>query len=381
MDQSLRSERVLIGIFLVLIFAVPAWQTIVEVRRGEKPQALDVFQQKPTAANLRAYERDLEDASEVARGLRPWAQFAQYSWLKDGGEKVVLGRDGWLFYGPGVQYLTERSDARKGNSNVRQAIQAIVAFHQELAARNIRLLVMPVPNKESVYPERLTHRIAEHQPVLSEETRALMSALREAGVAVVDLSEIFAKAKTQSSGTGALYLVQDSHWSPAGLDLAAKAVGQRICGEGWIPTGRVEYEFRSVTEAREGDILRMLRVPALERRAVPETIRCDRVVRCDDHSRYRDDPASDVLVLGDSFLRIFETDEPGSAGFIAHLAKELKRPLASIINDGGASTLVRQELSRRPALLANKKVVIWEFVERDIRLGTEGWQILTGKAD
>ncbi len=29
-----------------------------------------------------------------------------------------------------------------------------------------------------------------------------------------------------------------------------------------------------------------------------------------------------------------------------------------------------------PTLLENKKVVIWEFVERDIRFGTEGWQIV-----
>ena len=64
----------------------------------------------------------------------------------------------------------------------------------------------------------------------------------------------------------------------------------------------------------------------------------------------------------------------GGAGFIAHLARELKQPLASVVNDGGASTLVRQELHRRPALLENKRVVVWEFVERDIRLGMEGWQ-------
>jgi hypothetical protein len=78
--------------------------------------------------------------------------------------------------------------------------------------------------------------------------------------------------------------------------------------------------------------------------------------------------------MGDSFLRIYEQDEPGSAGLIAHLARELKQPLASIVNDGGASTLVRQDLARRPRLLANKGLVIWEFVERDIRDGTEGWQ-------
>ena len=63
-----------------------------------------------------------------------------------------------------------------------------------------------------------------------------------------------------------------------------------------------------------------------------------------------------------------------TAGFIEHLACELGLPLTSVVNDGGASTLVRQELSRKPALLRNKKLVVWEFVERDIRFGTEGWQ-------
>jgi hypothetical protein len=98
------------------------------------------------------------------------------------------------------------------------------------------------------------------------------------------------------------------------------------------------------------------------------------VLRAGTQEVYRDLADSQVLVLGDSFLRIFQQDEPGAAGFVAHLARNLKQPVASIINDGGASTLVRQELNRRPNLLANKKVVIWEFVERDIRFGTLGWQ-------
>ena len=91
---------------------------------------------------------------------------------------------------------------------------------------------------------------------------------------------------------------------------------------------------------------------------------------------YQDDPHSEVLVLGDSFCRIYSQDEPGTAGFVEHLAYELGTAVASIVNDGGASTLVRQQLSRNPNLFANKKVVVWQFVERDIRFGTEGWQIV-----
>ena len=33
----------------------------------------------------------------------------------------------------------------------------------------------------------------------------------------------------------------------------------------------------------------------------------------------------------------------------------------------------REELRARPVFLHNKKVVLWEFVERDIGLGLKGW--------
>jgi hypothetical protein len=107
-----------------------------------------------------------------------------------------------------------------------------------------------------------------------------------------------------------------------------------------------------------------------------ETVVCQQVMD-PNGAVYADAPASPILVLGDSFLRIFQRDEPGAAGFIAHLARELKRPLTSVVSDGGASTLVRQELQRNPNLLKNKKVVIWEFVERDLRFGMEGWQVVS----
>ena len=48
----------------------------------------------------------------------------------------------------------------------------------------------------------------------------------------------------------------------------------------------------------------------------------------------------------------------------------------ALVNDGGGSTLVRQELRARPEFLKNKKVVLWEFVERDIGLGLEGWRLV-----
>jgi hypothetical protein len=106
-----------------------------------------------------------------------------------------------------------------------------------------------------------------------------------------------------------------------------------------------------------------------------------------------------VLVLGDSFCRIYQYPEPqslgempatagaghpgesgakrllpGSAGFISHLALALKSPVDAIVSDGGAATDVRRRLSTNPEILEGKQVVVWEFVERDIAMGSQGWE-------
>jgi hypothetical protein len=359
--------------FLAIVFTMPLLQLVVEVRRGQGVSALDVFRQKPTSANLRAYEHNLEDASVVACALRPLFQSVQFTWLRDGGEKALVGRDGWLFYKPGFDDMIARGQPATATND---PVAAIVAFRDALAARGIQLLVLPAPNKESIYPDRLTRRAPEGQVLLSPRTRDLLVRLHAARVECVDLFAVFAAARTKASAPNAVpfYLKQDSHWSPDGVRLAAHTVAQRLAVLGWVRPGQARFAVKPAPVDRLGDVLGMLQSPPIERASVPESVPCVQVVREDGGQLYQDEPDSEVLVLGDSFLRIYQRDEPGAAGFIAHLAKELRQPLTSLVNDGGASTLVRQELYRRPALLKNKRVVVWEFVERDLRLGTEGWQ-------
>ena len=102
-----------------------------------------------------------------------------------------------------------------------------------------------------------------------------------------------------------------------------------------------------------------------------------------------------VLLLGDSFSRIYQTAEPqslgrtlepaaepagpkcllpGSAGFPSLLAEALRAPVDYVLADGGAATDVRRKLSVYGEILEGKKVVIWEFTERDVGLGRRGWE-------
>lgn len=367
-------QWLLILAFLAIIGTVPLVQVAVEVSRGDEVRALAVFNQPPTAARLRAFEQGLEDANWAAQASRPWMLFAQFAWLGEGGEKAVIGEDGWYFYKPGVKYLVSRPEHAKTAGAPDDPFAAIVDYRDQLAARQIQLVVMPVPNKESIYPERLTRRAGASRPVLAPRTQDLLARLREAQVEVIDLFSAFGSARNQADASAPLYLAQDTHWSPAGVELAAQMAAQRLLELGWVRSGPADYGERPAPVKRVGDILRMLQVPAIERRVTPETVPCRQVIHRETGDAYRDAAEAEILVLGDSFTRIYQQDEPGAAGFIAHLARVLKQPMMSVINDGGGSTLVRQELRSRPAFLRNKKVVLWEFVERDIGLGLEGWQ-------
>ncbi|MDM8007839.1 MAG: hypothetical protein QUV05_16995, partial [Phycisphaerae bacterium] len=293
-------------------------------------------------------------------------------------EQALVGRQGWWFYRPDAQFVTERCpDQPMSKTGPRAAVSAIVAFRDQLAQRGIHLLVVPVPGKPSVYPDMITSRAGPCDPRCHEHTRRLLDELAAADVETVDLLDVFAKARAGAgpSDPGTLYLMRDTHWTNVGARLAAEAVGRRIRDLNLVPAGPVGYDVRWVSVGRPGDVLQMPKCPSIERLFEPQDVRCQQVlIRGDDYLPYRDDSASPILVLGDSFLRICERDEPGSAGFIAHLAKELAQPLASIVNDGGASTLVRQALADKPGLLVGKKLVVWEFMERDIRFGLEGWQ-------
>ena len=375
MTESKTKHISLIISFMLVLLIVGTTQLAYELREEQGVQLAELFRQLPTKDNLRMFESDLRKNCRLAEMLRPSVQYVQFLVLRDTGDKALMGRADWFFYMPAVQYLIEPLPADSQYSRA-DVLSAIISFRDQLAQRGIKLLVVLAPNKASVYPEMLTRRAEGSAKPVNPGTVEIISRLEETGVEVVDLFGIFAGARKDLSPTDntRYYLSQDSHWSPDGVRLAARAVAKKILDLEWAEKGKVKYSLKPATIERYGDVLKMIQVPRIETMFKPETLNCEQVVNADTGQLYQADPNSEVLIMGDSFLRIYSRDEPNSAGFIEHLAFELGFPLTSIVNDGGASTLVRQELSRKPALLINKKLVIWEFVERDIRFGTEGWQ-------
>jgi hypothetical protein len=352
---------------------------------------------------IRPYEKKIENASVFATGTRPVMAFFRYWLFNDLGDKGIYGKKGFFFYRPDVQYtykpyINNLQNYANPFSNVVDPellkanefpVEKIVEFRDQLREKGIDLLVTIVPGKPSIYSEYLSKG---NPGKFESPSMRFLRELDSAGVKAVDLFTPFINEKKNDLDTeDLLYLKKDTHWKARGAWLAASIVAERIRKYPWYQDGTVEYVIDTVEVMRDGDIAQMSTLPnvkinELQCHFPAEKTKCYQVSKVyrDENGEiagkvlYKDDyKNSKILLLGDSFSRIYQTDEPRSAGWISHIAYHLKQPIATIVNDGGASTIVREILARKNYLLKDKKLVVWEFVERDIRYGENGWKSIS----
>ena len=381
-------EWTLVAALLAVCAGFPLVQAVHEVWvEKEAPQLLDLFTHAPTKEHLHRWDENAKDRSIFAKLLRPKALQLRYDLFGEMAPKAVKGKGDWLFYNQDVDYLMQPhyTDDRfyKGTFdtliagkrvNLRNPLIAITAFRDELRRRGIKLLLVPIPGKPSIYPEQLANGFSS-QP--ASPTLKLLEDLRKRDFQVVDLFTPMLAAKAK--GGGQIYLKRDTHWTPQGIDVAAETLARRILEMGLAAdsgaTLQPRYRLKDTLAERWGDIAEMTKVPNRKKIWAAEMVEAKQVLDILTGKPYQDETSSPILWLGDSFSRIYQTDNPTASGIISQVAYRLNRPLASIVNDGGASTVVRQQLSRKAEWLQGKKLVVWTFVERDLRFGSKGWQI------
>ena len=355
-----------------------------------------------TSRYLRAFENKVEDENALVLAVRPRYQLAVWNIFNDPGEKVVLGAAGkcigkscgretaeasdrWLFYRQDVEFLVQPSPLDVRSAKLDNPIKAIEKFRDQLKSQGVELLVVITPGKPSVYPERLTGSIqaldgadASRGTTAAGHGKAILDSLTKLGLNTVDLYTPLLAAKADDAKLGPLYLNDDTHWTPRGAELAADIVAQKVremADAGIVDIGEksIEYVASDSIADRMGDIGEMSGLNKFNVFKVQQVT--GHVVYDTTRTPFKDDfRKAKILILGDSFSRIYQTDSPVNAGWIAHFSKEMGRPVASIVSDGGASTLVREKLARKAGVLKGKKLLIWEFVERDLRFGAEGWK-------
>ena len=419
-DISPPLARFMVAAFLGTLVAVPSIQLILEVRTlrhgsvGDRwPSCCDLILRLPGVAatfreaeggparrvlaanasllrSIDVYEDRLEDDSFLADRLLSPTQYALTRWGGLGNEKAYLGRDGWLFYRPGVDYLTGPGfldpdvlahRASGGNEYTApphpDPRPAILGFREQLARSGVRLVLVPTPVKPMIEPDRFSPRYVDRprsaalQNPSFERFKAEMNA---AGVLVFDPATALLERKRETGEPQ--YLATDTHWTPDAMQFVAGRLNAFLAEN--VPlTEETVAGFRGRSEEIRnlGDIAAMLRLPP-DQDLFPEQPVTIRQVLGADGSPWRPDPGADVLLLGDSFTNIYSMPEMGwgeSAGFAEQLSLAMGRPIDRIAqNDAGAHATrqaLARELARGERRLDGLKVVVWQFAIRELAVG------------
>ena len=422
-----RVAWVLVIIFIFTIFSVPIVQHVYEFaqhrwggRESAVPQCYDILASVPKALDatrgddlalvdrvmaadrvllrdMKEYEDQLKDESLLAKTMLPPAQ-SLLTPLGLGNEKAYCGRDGWLFYRPGIDYLIgppflgSKQLARRAATGTEwkpapqpDPRKAVAQFKKQLASRGIKLIVMPTPTKIMIHPEKFSRacdnqKVALQNPSYPEFTREL----ERQGVLVFDVAQAVMDAKWLTGQPQ--YLETDTHWRPETMELVAQQLKDFITTHVNLPPVKAPgYKRETQQVINLGDIATMLKLPDDQTIFRKQTATIQQVLTTRNQlwqaSGSAGEGLADVLLLGDSFSNVYSLESMGwgeSAGLVEQLSFLMQRPVDRMVrNDDGAFAtrqMLSRELARGRDRLAGKKVVIWQFAARELAVGD--WKLI-----
>jgi hypothetical protein len=327
------------------------------------------------------------EADNVRKVIDQYASLAQSA--EQRGNTAVPGKEGWLFFGPELRFVSAGPFWGPAAAKVSRAtkpefadpLPAIIDFHGQLKKMGVELLLAPVPPKSVIYPDFLSDSLTisrEDPPMrIDSETQVFYQLLRKEGIQVLDLTSLFLANRFHREG--ALFCKQDTHWSGNGCVLAARRIREEIQGRPWLKTVRRSvYPTAWKSLPMEGDLWLALGDKNLPREILP--VRQVGTGSAGALKSIAPDLKSPVLLVGDSHNLVFHAGEDmqtRDAGLPDQLAMELGFPVDLAAVRGSGATPARVNLLRRaqrdPDYWKTKKLVIWCFAAREFTQ-SDGWK-------
>jgi len=302
---------------------------------------------------------------------------------------AVRGTDGWLFFDQELAHVAAgrfwgvdaAKVSRASNPDFADPLPAILDFHAQLRDIDVDLLLVPVPPKAMIYPDKLMTGLTLGDPLprLDPSHQEFYALLRENGVQVLDLTDTFLQERFAEQGP--LYCRQDTHWSGLACVLAAQKIAGMIQEMSWHAEAKTRSFDHQWQDAQiSGDLWRSLDDPDLKR----ESVALRRVGQKTAAGLEPVEPEQDspIILLGDSHNLVFHAGgdmHARGAGLADQLALELGLPVDLIAVRGSGATPARINLFRRsqrnPDYWQDKKLVVWVFTSREFT-HSDGWRIV-----
>ena len=294
-----------------------------------------------------------------------------------GNSMTLSGEDGWLFLDKELRHLTTPkfwNENPPPDENTADPLPAILDFKAQLDKAGIDLLVVPVPAKAAIYPDKLSPTNPAPPQIstdLAQTDREFYNLLEKKGLNVLDLTETFLKARNE--GSPDLYCRTDTHWSPAGIQLAANKIVERIKDFPWlVSTPKVETQALDGPLEIHGDLAATMTPPPAAETLMTRFIGVAGVEGIQPLPNNKESP---IILLGDSHNLVFHSGgdmHSQAAGLSDLLTREMGITPDVVAVMGSGATPARRNLARRKDNLAGRRLVIWCFTSRELTEG-EGW--------
>ncbi|HZS36691.1 MAG TPA: hypothetical protein VFF06_07695, partial [Polyangia bacterium] len=170
---------------------------------------------------------------------------------------VVVGRDGWLYFG-GCEPDEFRRLAPLTGAELDAWTRSLEERRDWLAAHGSRFLFVVAPNKSTIYPEHYPAALAPASA--ASRLDQLLEHLRaHSTVEVLDLRPALLARKQEER----VYDVTDSHWNQRGAEAACEAIAAAL--HRWFPSvnpiPRSAYDAAVEHWPVGGDLSRMIALP------------------------------------------------------------------------------------------------------------------------
>lgn len=210
-------------IFFFLICALPLLlmsfvknDTMQMEKREPKPLPPYILDGRLNLDFSDGFEAWLNDRIPFRAQLLSAANLLKGELLRAPSSNVIVGKDGWLFYG------TERDDYLNANpltdTQIRSMAVTISLIEENVTSRGGAFTFVPMPNKASVYGDRLP---AFYRAAGENNLSRLTEALKECGVSFVDMKQVMLDARAQGKE---VYHRRDSHWNYLGALMGYNAI-------------------------------------------------------------------------------------------------------------------------------------------------------------
>jgi alginate O-acetyltransferase complex protein AlgJ len=305
---------------------------------------------------------------------------AKFQAAEKANSRVVAGADGWLFLPGELRSLSvgrfwgdeAAKVSRSPKPEKADPIPAILDFRDQLRQHGIELLLVPVPPKAAIYPEKIVPKFRAGTEDAAPYLHGFYDELRAKGVEVVDLTTVFLQHRETEHGPA--FCKIDSHWSGSGCVLAAQTIAERARAK-LKSSERIQYDAMWKDFEVSGDLAGL--VGSDTQKPTPEKISLRYISEKTSGAGVQPDANSPLLLLGDSHTLVFHEFFGERGGLLDQLAYELGFAPDLIGTRGSGATAVRISLYRRsnkdPTYLTRKKMVIWCFSAREFT-EADGWE-------